>query len=89
MKTNSPFGADFIVIHSDKFVLLEDLNHGNKSVTNDAEAVVDIVLEKYGNDKRIFYIDSSGFTDELCHDGKGFTNFSPGIPDDYLQELYG
>ena len=84
MKTYSIFGADFSVEYvNEDFVLIKDKNLGNRSVTNDAEAVVDMVLQEYP-DRRIFYIDSCGFTDELCHDGEKFTDFHPGIPDEFL-----
>lgn len=65
---------EFVAIASDH-VVIEDRN-GPLSVTNDAENVVAELLSKFGN-KRIFYYDTMGNRDELCHDGKKFTHFAP------------
>ena len=62
---NSPNGS----------ITIKDLN-GPVSVTNDAERVVEDILRVHGN-LRIFYYDSMGNRDELCHDGKHFTGFAP------------
>ena len=87
MKTNTPFGADFeIIFVESEFILLKDLDLGNKSVTNDAEAVVEMILDSFG-DKRIFYYDSTNDIDELCHDKKRFTGFAAGIPDEFVSQL--
>ncbi len=56
-------------------ITIKDLN-GPVSVTNDAERVVEAILKAHGN-LRIFYYDSMGNRDELCHDGKRFTGFAP------------
>ena len=66
-------------------IVIRDAGHdqGFMSVTNDAENVVATVLRiaKRLNEPptvRIFYYDSGGRLDELCHaDGK-FTEFKPG-----------
>jgi hypothetical protein len=89
MKTSTPFGADFIITHLDnflKFVIIKDLDKGNKSVTNDAEAVVKRMLLEVGRDKRIFYYDSTNELDELCHDGVKFTGFAFGMPEEFKKE---
>lgn len=68
--------ASYIVIRIDsESVTLKDLDRG-KSVTNDAERVVEEVLALYGP-KRIFYYDTLGNHDELCHDRARFTHFAP------------
>lgn len=57
-------------------VFLVDLDMGNRSVTNDVEAVVAEVLALHPG-RRIVYRDSMGRWDELCHDGGAFTRFAP------------
>lgn len=66
-------------------IVIRDVGHdkGCPSITNDAEAVVMRVLyiaRQMGesSDCRIFYYDSDGRLDELCHDGIRFTGFKPG-----------
>jgi len=51
--------------------------HGARSVTNDAEAVVENLKDVYGGLKgwRILYRDSMGNWDELRHNGETFTGF--------------
>ena len=62
---------------SGEILLIEDVGHTyTMSVTNDAEAVVYELVNKYGN-KRIIYKDSDGNWDELLHDGDQFTGFGP------------
>lgn len=91
MRTSTRNGATFIIIHLDnllKFVVIKDLDaEGTKSVTNDAEAVVERVLMEVGRDKRIFYYDSTNALDELCHDGVRFTDFSFGMPEEFQQAM--
>lgn len=50
---------------------------GPVSVTNDAEAVVEFVLQKnhWNPDVRILYCDTDGQWDELQHDGTKFVSF--------------
>lgn len=59
-----------------KIVLVTD-EGGSMSVTNDAEAVVEFVLQQnnWNQDIRILYEDSEGSWDELQHDGSGFLAF--------------
>lgn len=66
-------------------IVIRDVGHdqGYVSVTNDAEAVVGIIARSIGRAERavprIFYYDSDGRLDELCHDGLGnFTEFKSG-----------
>lgn len=87
LKTNRHGGADFnIAFVGDEFVLIRDLDMGSKSITNDAEAVVEMLLDAYGSDRRIFYVDSMLFTDEILHDGVRFTGFQAGIPGEFRLE---
>jgi hypothetical protein len=48
---------------------------GKKSITNDAEAVVQHVLAAFPN-HRIFYQDTQGDWDELVHNGVEFVRFA-------------
>ena len=51
-----------------------DNNLGGRSVTNDAENVVEYLYGVYGN-RRVFYIDSEGVLDELRHKNGVFVGF--------------
>lgn len=69
--------ADFRVAQvTEERVFIVDTNLGSKSVTNDAEAVVEKLLAEYGP-KRIIYCDSSGHWDEIVHNGKEWVGFGP------------
>ena len=66
-------------------VVIKDVGHdkGHPSITNDAENVVDSVLRVLNSlgdppNTRIFYYDSDGRLDELCHADGRFTKFKPG-----------
>ena len=60
-------------IKDDRVVILDN-NLGGRSVTNDAENVVEYLHSVYGN-RRIFYIDSEGILDELRHKNGNFVGF--------------
>lgn len=60
-------------IKDDRVVILDN-NLGGRSVTNDAENVVEYLYSVYGN-RRIFYIDSEGILDELRHNNGNFVGF--------------
>lgn len=60
-------------IKDDRVVILDN-NLGGRSVTNDAENVVEYLHSVYGN-RRIFYIDSEGILDELRHNNGNFVGF--------------
>jgi polysaccharide deacetylase 2 family uncharacterized protein YibQ len=60
-------------IKDDRVIILDN-NMGGKSVTNDAENVVEYLYNIYGN-RRIFYIDSEGILDELRHNKGEFVGF--------------
>lgn len=69
--------AEFITVEvRDGITFIVDLNQGRKSVTNDAEWVVERVLEKYPTN-RIVYRDSQDQWDELLHNNFQFTGFAP------------
>jgi len=69
--------AEFITVEvRDGITFIVDLNQGRKSVTNDAEWVVERVLEKFPTN-RIVYRDSQGDWDELLHNNGEFTGFAP------------
>lgn len=69
--------SDYEIVEvTDTHVSLIDLDLGNKSVTNDAEAVVREVTKLHG-DRRIAYRDSDGSWSELRHNGQTFIGFSP------------
>ena len=61
---------------NDTTVWIADLGIG-RSITNDAEAVVQDLLRKFGN-KRFVYRDTADNWDELKHNGEQFTDFAPG-----------
>ena len=60
-------------IKDDRVVILDN-NLGGRSVTNDAENVVEYLYSVYGN-RRILYIDSDGVLDELRHNNGNFVGF--------------
>lgn len=68
-------GADYTVENTAKGqLLIKDLNLGNISVTNDAEAVVAEVFKAHG-DGEYFYVDSDGCTSRLLHSKGVFSGF--------------
>lgn len=70
-------GYELVGISGQGIIFIEDIGHTHTlSVTNDAEAVVYELVNKYG-DKRIIYKDSNGDWDELLHDGDQFTGYAP------------
>lgn len=56
--------------------ITDNCRPGSKSVTNDAERVVQECLGIYG-ERRIVYRDSDGRWDELLHTGIQFRGFAP------------
>lgn len=70
--------ADYrFVEETPEIVFIEDLNLGGKSITNDAEAVVETLLSYINPKLRIVYKDTCGMWNELLHDGKKFVDFAP------------
>jgi hypothetical protein len=74
--------ADFSVqIVTDNFIYIKDVGDNSKSITNDAEWVLQKLAVDCGGLKkrRIFYMDTMGQIDEIAYDGKGrFIGFKPG-----------
>jgi hypothetical protein len=68
-----------IVLETVKQVFIADMNRGGKSVTNDAERVVETLLTQAPErkTKEIVYRDSQGQWDLLVHDGVKFIGFAP------------
>jgi hypothetical protein len=62
-------------------IFIRDIGHiSRRSVTNDAEYVVEQLYLDFGidDDTRIFYEDSEGSIDELLHSGRKFRGFKFG-----------
>ena len=74
----------YAIVHTEPFAIwLEDVSHvtGGMSITNSAEEVIQDLLKSglITAGKRVYYTDTDGVTDELCHDGSEFTGFSLGV----------
>lgn len=78
--------ACFNAVALPRVILVEDQD-GQKSVTNDAEAVVEQILSTYGASIRILYCDTMGKWDEFTHDGAKFTGFRSWDADDWEDVL--
>jgi hypothetical protein len=64
-----------------KYIFIRDTGHNSgRSVTNDAEYVVEQLYLDFGIDDetRIFYEDSEGRIDEIVHNGVKFCGFKAG-----------
>ena len=76
--------ARFVIIPSEsdaKKLTIQDVGHlRGKSVTNDAEAVVESLTREglLPADRRLFYYDSDGQLDEIVHKDGAFVGFAPG-----------
>ena len=73
MKTQSDYGIAK-VNEENKIVYIRDLDMGNVSVTNDAEAVCKKINSEYPG-YRIIYMDSEGIWSELVHNSGTFTAY--------------
>ena len=74
-----------IVINAGHVHLVDLSNHTHsRTITNDAEAVVESVFHEYGN-VRITYTDTDGRFDELVHNQGAFTGIKPVT--DYIRTL--
>lgn len=72
----------FIIIESTpKYLLIRDVGpwEFHQSVTNGAEIVVEALRGELG-DRRLYYIDSEGQTDELKVENGSFAGFRAGGP---------
>lgn len=75
------FAYDVIEYTLDRIMLVDQCEeHGRMSITNAAEAVIDDLREKHmlEDNTRVYYKDTMGEIDELCHDGDRFIGFAPG-----------
>ena len=73
--------AQFTVLkQTDEYIYIKDVGENCRSVTNDAEYVIQQLFSGYGISEktRVFYDDSCGETDELLHSGGKFTGFKAG-----------
>lgn len=69
--------ADYDIVKiTPDIVFIVDVNLGNKSITNDAEWVIEDALSRHPG-KRIVYKDTEGYWDELVHENGRFTSFKP------------
>jgi hypothetical protein len=61
------------------YIYIRDIGGNCRSVTNDAEKVIEKLAAEYdmGN-RRAFYMDTEGQIDELLHRGSRFIGFKPG-----------
>lgn len=67
-----------IVENKDSYILLEDLAniYSSMSITNDAENVIEFLNNKLDiANKKIYYVDTDGRVDILCHDNGKFIGF--------------
>lgn len=75
-------GANYdIITDAPDYLLIRDIGPWDqfKSITNTAETVVEELADKLG-DRKLYYVDSEGITDQLLVlDGK-FTGFKAGGP---------
>jgi hypothetical protein len=74
------FEAKFEVIeNTTDYIYIKDVGGNYRSVTNDAEKVIQKLSADYdlGN-RRVFYMDTEGLIDELLHKGPRFTGFKQG-----------
>ena len=51
-------------------LFIQDLNLGGRSVTNDAEQVLEWCREQHGKDIRVVYLDSQGEWSEIVDDAE-------------------
>ena len=58
-------------------IVLKDTGYHHKSLTNDAEAVVEYLIRNclLAPSQQLFYIDSEGNKDEILFDANGFKGF--------------
>lgn len=68
-----------IRLYHPEYLIIEDLNLGGRSVTNDVENVVSELLELLGG-RKLYYIDSMGNMDQILIRHDRFDGFKPGGP---------
>lgn len=78
--------CDYDVLkETDEYMLLRDLNLGNRSLTNDAVNVVKEIAP-YLKGRKLFYKDSEGGIDEIIVLDGEFDGFIPGTPEELDME---
>lgn len=71
--------SDFTLERINDILLVEDLNLGGLSVTNDAEELINDILYTFGDvdDMTILYRDSMGRWDQMATKNNRFAGFLP------------
>lgn len=74
--------ADYIIVEeTDRYIYIEDLDLGNRSVTNDVNNVVADLLGRL-NGRQLYYRDSMGRIDEIVvSDGVFYAFYAVGNQD--------
>jgi len=75
------YHAEFIIENeTPEYIFIIDTGHTyTKTVTNDAESVIETLHSEHGlGERRVFYQDSENQIDELLHTGATFTGFKSG-----------
>jgi len=75
------FAYDIVRDKPNKILITDRCDeHGCMSITNAAELVIEDLHKKglLSPEKRVYYEDTMGAVDELCHDGEKFTGFAFG-----------
>lgn len=85
-------GANWVIREAtEDYVIIEDVGPWDKfkSVTNAAESVVEELVE-YGLDgRRLYYLDSERYIDELRVNSQNqFVGFRPGGPNDWPRDKF-
>ena len=79
MKRVNPSSKFFILHETSEYIYIVDTGVNEKSITNDAEAVVSfLAVNHHLDNRRLIYRDSSGQRDEILHENGKFLKFAPG-----------
>jgi phage protein D len=77
------FRAKYEIIEDNKdFILLDNIDSAGKSITNDAENIIEDLIKASNvdiNNKLVYYIDTEGRVDILKHNNIKFTGFKFGF----------
>jgi hypothetical protein len=73
------FHAEYAVLkETAEYIYIKDIGDG-RTITNDAEFVLEELRAEHAlGDRRVFYTDTEGQTDELVHEGGRFLSFKFG-----------
>jgi hypothetical protein len=74
------YHADFSIVDiEDDYIYIKDRGGDTRSVTNDAEWVIEELMRRFDISKRrVFYMDTMGNIDELVHEAGVFKTFRAG-----------